>query len=223
MKFPRRYALVIANGSVPRRELCRTLAKDASLIVCADGGANKALERGIRPHVIVGDLDSVKRSTLKALRTSQIVLNVNQEATDLEKALDYLISKRLRKVLVLGATGRRTDHTLTNFSILKKYSQCECRSTMAPRRQLDIRFIDDFLELRILPHRSVLTTSVGEILSLVPLGKAEGITTTGLRFPLKNESLELGLREGQSNEATARRVVITYTSGTLLLARFHHL
>lgn len=212
MSKPGTYALVIADGHVPDKRICEKLTKHASTIACADGGADWARRRGIRPDIIVGDLDSVRPSTLKAFRASRIVLNVSRDSTDLEKTLDVLMERPLRKVIVLGATGRRTDHLLTNFSILKKYSG-----------RLDLRFIDDQHEFRILPRRTVLRAQIGELITLFPLGSARGITTTGLRYALNNDTLEIGVREGQSNEATERRITISYKAGSLLLARFHGL
>ncbi len=64
------------------------------------------------------------------------------------------------------------------------------------------------------------TATVGEKISLIPLERCKGVTTHNLKYRLQNESLELGIREGISNEATGRKVTISVKRGTLLLYRF---
>jgi thiamine pyrophosphokinase len=58
---------------------------------------------------------------------------------------------------------------------------------------------------------------LGRLVSLVPFGRVEGITTTGLKFPLRGEPLEWGVREGVSNQSVAEEVVVTIERGELLL------
>ncbi len=60
-----RNALVICNGEVLVKKAIAPLLQKSSFIVCADGGANKARELGIRPDVIIGDLDSISPATAK--------------------------------------------------------------------------------------------------------------------------------------------------------------
>ncbi len=65
--MPKR-ALVIANGEPPKKQLLQSLAREANLIICADGGANAALKAGIVPQAIVGDLDSIHAEALVRFR-----------------------------------------------------------------------------------------------------------------------------------------------------------
>jgi thiamine pyrophosphokinase len=58
----------------------------------------------------------------------------------------------------------------------------------------------------------------GEKISLLPVGKAVGVTTTGLEYPLENEHLELGTR-GVSNRANAEKISVSVQSGALLIFR----
>jgi thiamine pyrophosphokinase len=48
-------------------------------------------------------------------------------------------------------------------------------------------------------------------------GKVKGIKTKGLLYPLNDEELENGKRDGSSNEAISDTISIEYTSGSLLL------
>ena len=91
-------ALLICNGTPPTRTLARRLAARAELIVAADGGANIALRLGLRPDVIIGDLDSIKPASRKACASSLIIQVKRQDNTDLEKALDYLRARKMKSV-----------------------------------------------------------------------------------------------------------------------------
>jgi thiamine pyrophosphokinase len=57
----------------------------------------------------------------------------------------------------------------------------------------------------------------GQIVSLIPLGKVEGITTKGLKFPLNDETLEIGFREGASNAILQKQFSIEIKNGILLV------
>ncbi len=130
----------------------------------------------------------------------------DQNSTDLEKALDYALAQGIRRAVVIGATGRRPDHELANISILGKYQHL-----------LALSFVDAWCRIEIIDAPVTLPLKIGTTLSLMPLGRCEGITTRGLRFPLNEEALELGVREGLSNMVAESPVHISLRRGKLLL------
>lgn len=202
------YTLVIANGDIPPGPVVRSLSHGARRIVCADGGANIAARFHIRPDAIVGDLDSLTPRNRKKFASAEILHRPSQYATDLEKALDYCIAGRLTNVVIVGAAGKRFDHALSNVSIIRKY-----------HTRLSIRCVDSYGEFFIVTKSVFIDTVRGQIISLVPLGTCSGITTSGLMYELRNGTLEVGVREGQSNVAIAQRVGIRLTKGSLLVFR----
>lgn len=202
--------LIIANGTLPRRSTVRTLAAAADVIVCADGGANGARKLGIRPDVILGDFDSITPSTKKFFRAIPVMLIEEQNRTDMEKAIDYCIRRRIASVDVVGATGDRIDHTTGNLWCFKKFGD-----------RVRLRFIDSVGVLTQIRGSIRLSMEIGERLSLIPLDRCSGVTTANLKYPLHNDLLELGVKEGISNEATGTSVKITVRQGTMLLFRFH--
>lgn len=201
-------ALIIANGAPPSSALARRLAAAADLVICADGGANHAVRLGVRPDVILGDLDSITASTRKRFRGVPSLRIAEQESTDLEKAIRYALLHRCTEIIVVGATGKRLDHTAGNLGCFRKFG---VRCAM--------RFIDDDGELTLVGRDASLRTRRGELLSLIPLERCSGVTTTGLKFGLRNASLELGVREGTSNRALASKATVSVKKGTLLLYR----
>jgi thiamine pyrophosphokinase len=49
----------MANGVAPDETTVRRWLDSATRLICADGGARAALSLGQRPHVVVGDQDSL--------------------------------------------------------------------------------------------------------------------------------------------------------------------
>jgi thiamine pyrophosphokinase len=203
-------ALIIANGLQPPLFIVRPFVLAAQLVVCADGGANHALKMNIKPHVIIGDFDSIMSSTKHYYSHIRQIVDPDQNSTDLEKAISYCVRQKMASADIVGATGDRLDHTTGTLGCFKKY-----------RGEIDLRVIDSVGVLSLVRDEAAFTARVGEKVSLIPLDRCTGITTQNLKYPLNGESLELGEREGISNQATGAEVRISVTSGTLLLYRFH--
>ena len=199
-------ALILANGHPPSKRLLLRLVKQSAVFVCADGGANTAARLGLKPDLIIGDLDSIAPVTLRKFRNVQTRRIADQNSTDLEKALSWVTRKGHKDIVVAGATGRRLDHSLGNLSALVKFS-----------RKARIRFVDDASEVCFVGSEFRFEASPGTVVSLIPLSLCEGIVTHGLKWELKNESLRLGFRESTSNMVKSSPVSIRVRRGDLLL------
>lgn len=181
----------------------------AKILIGADGGGNTCMELGVRPDVVIGDLDSFDVEKYPDLN---IIHDSDQETNDLEKALDLARERGAETVVVLGATGARFDHALKNISVLVRYNSVF----------QDVVFKDDRCLMRILPRRFRDEIGKNVTISLFPVsGKVEGIVTKGLAFPLNGESLENGVRDGSSNRTMDASVEINHESGDLLMMVYH--
>jgi len=205
-----KHALIIASGRFPSLQSVRQIVKRAEVIVCADGGANFARRVGIQPDVILGDMDSITFSTKTFFKSVPQLLVEDQNSTDLEKAIEFCIQRKATSIDVVGWSGDRIDHTTGGLGCFKKYGS-----------RVSLRFHDAVGELTLIRKQVKLTMRKGEKLSLIPLDRCTGVTTKNLKYGLHNQTLELGVREGISNEATAKQVSITVKKGTLLLYRFY--
>lgn len=210
MKRQNTHALIICNGEMPSKKILAPLLKHKPFIICADGGANKARLFGIMPHVIIGDLDSITEKTRHYYSSVPVIHLPDQNSTDLEKALEYLLTNKYSAAAVVGATGDRPDHTLSNFSILLKY-----------HRRLTVLYIDERCTIEVIHKKVRFAAQIGQQISLVPMGVCAGVLTAGLKYPLKRESLEPGVKEGTSNEAVKRIVTVSLKKGPLLLFKIH--
>lgn len=202
-------ALIIANGEACSYELVGQLLEWSPFVIVLDSAMERALELGIKVDVLLGDFDrgfdadyyKEKQYPLEIVHAS------NQDKTDLEKAFDYLIEKNHKAVNVIWATGRRADHTITNITTIVAY-----------RNLLKIVILDDHSKVFLLQNNFEKWYPANTIISLIPIGKATGITTQNLYYALNNEDLTIGYRTGSSNHVISDGIVsIQHAAGDLLL------
>lgn len=203
--------LIFANGVLPNLEAARRLIQSDDYIICADGGARHALALGLRPDLVVGDLDSLDDRDRQAAERggAQFVrYPTDKNETDLELALRHALERSPDTILIVAALGDRLDQTLGNLSLLSDPSLAV----------LDVRF-DDGLEEAFFCHtRSEIRGSSGDIVSLIPWGTpVEGIHTEGLKWPLHDETLHPEKTRGISNEMTGEHAGVRIASGVLLI------
>lgn len=202
-------ALIIANGASCSRELMGQLLEWSPLVIVLDSAIERVMELGIKADVLLGDFD--RGFNAEKYREVQypieIVYTPDQDKTDLEKAFDYLIQRKIPAVNVIWATGRRADHTITNITNIVRY-----------RDRLKIVLLDDHSKIFLLPKRFDKWYPAGNPISLIPIGRVEGISTQNLKYPLSAEELVIGYRTGSSNEAQNDGIVtIEHTTGDLLM------
>ena len=205
---------VVIVGSAPvAAGLLASLAASANSLICADGGADAALAAGLRPDLVIGDLDSIGPATLESLRTRAVRFEEHPAAkdqTDLELALEHALRSRPSRITIAGGLGGgRFDHSLGNVLLL----------ALPQLRGVDVRLVDARTEVLATWDTATIRGGQGEYLSLLPLtAQVEGITTAGLLYPLRDESLLQGHTRGVSNELTAAEATITVRAGCLLIA-----
>lgn len=202
-------ALIIANGAECHPELLGQLLEWSPWVVVLDSAIERVLMHHIKVDVLLGDFDRDFDPNIYLERQYplEIIHMPNQNKTDLEKAFDYLIEKGFPAANVVWATGKRADHTFINLTTIAAY-----------RDKLKVVIHDDHSKVYLLPRLFKKWYPVQTKLSLVPLGLVEGITTHNLQYPLENESLQLGYRNGNSNSVAEDGMVsIEHQSGDLLL------
>ena len=202
-------ALLVANGDPVSDVLLRSLVEEAAVVVAADGGVRHLVALGIQPDVVVGDLDSLTDELREKLEGADLQHDADQEGTDTSKALDYLIARGHTGVTITCAGGGRADHALSNLALLYSY-----------RGAAEIRILDDSGEATYVEGSVSFDAPVGQIISLLPFSDAHGVTTEGLVWALKDETIKVGPR-GVSNLVESSPVQINIRDGGLFLFKLH--
>lgn len=197
-------AILCLNSTLPNANFFSLFS--AVPLIAADGAALhlRAMQR--EASIIIGDMDTLQRSGRyeEFAATPQLAID-DQESTDFEKCLSYCLAQRWHAVLVCGIHGGEMEHTLNNWSIAMRYAQ---------RMHLCIYDAGRYGLPVYAPV--VLPTQSNETISLIPQPRAL-LSTQGLYWPLHNEELQLGTREGARNRATGSTVQLDIHSGSLLV------
>ena len=202
-------ALIIANGASCDPELLEQLLKGSPLVIVLDSAMERVMKLNIKVDVLLGDFDrDFDANYYKEHQYPiEIVHTPDQSKTDLEKAFDYLYERKIAAVNVVWATGKRTDHTITNLTNIVRY-----------REKLKIVILDDHSKVFLLSKKFEKWYTANTPISLIPIGHVTGIHSENLFYALRNESLTIGYRTGSSNHVIKDGVVIIeHKEGDLLM------
>lgn len=203
-------ALIIANGADCGDELLQQLMEWSPYVLALDGAVHRLLERNIRFDAWLGDFDSgagVDEMALSKMGDIQRIWAEDQDKTDLEKGIEFLISKGHVAANIIWGTGRRADHTINNMATLWRYHD-----------QITLSLLDDHSRVYPLNRQFKKWYPAGTAISLIPVGYASGINSSNLEYSLLNHRLELPHSTGSSNRVLEDGFVeITYAEGHLLM------
>lgn len=203
--------VIFANGDVPDIGAARRLLNPEDHVICADAGARHARLLGRLPDIVIGDLDSLgagDQSWLAEARIPIVRYPHDKDATDLELAVQHALNADSHTIVVVGALGSRLDHTLGNIALLADERLAERDASL-----------DDGVEMvRLCRAKTKVSGGAGDIVSLVPWGMpVTGVRTTGLRWPLRGETLWPERSRGISNLMLGEAAEIAIESGRLLV------
>ena len=204
--------IIFANGDLPDLTKARALLRPDDFILCADGGTRHALALGIKPHLIIGDMDSIEKETLKKFQEGDDVeielFPRDKNETDLELAVNKAIELNPREILIVAALGGRTDHSLANLALLAD-----------PRPStFDVRLDNGVEEIFFCRNQVQVHGRSGDLVSLIPWGSlVQGAQTKNLKWHLVNETLYPEKTRGISNEMLSDVASVKIESGLLLI------
>ena len=118
-------AVIVAGGEFPTAPLPLEILQSAQYVVCCDGAADRYIATGRVPDAIVGDGDSISAANRKKFAHLLHIIT-EQESNDQTKAVRFLMEHGKRRIAIVGATGRREDHTIGNISLLIEYARAGC-------------------------------------------------------------------------------------------------
>ena len=165
-------AVILANGDYPSAPLPLQVLEKAPYVVCCDGGANEYIAKGHLPDVIIGDGDSLSEEN-RAKYVSIIHHNPDQETNDQTKAVQFLLAQGKKRIAIVGATGKREDHTIGNISLLMEYM----------RMGVDVCMYTDYGVFIPCKDEFVWMCSVGQQISIFNF-TARDMKSKGLAYPI---------------------------------------
>ncbi|MBI2775861.1 MAG: thiamine diphosphokinase [Chloroflexi bacterium] len=217
----RRHVVVLADGDPPARDALDAAwpgwSDGIEVVIAADGGARLAATLGFRIDHWVGDGDSLGADGVAALRGAGIETDLVEAAKD-ESDTELALAAAARvpgvgRITILGALGgRRVDHAIANLGLL----------ALPVADDLDVAIVDPGSRIRLLsggPDGAGLSLAgrPGDLVSLLPMDDVDGVTTEGLRYPLRDEPLRVGPARGLSNVRERADAAVRIQTGRLLV------
>ena len=207
-------AAIFLNGTPDPQPLLAAVAKTADLVVAADGGARHALEAGIVPDLIVGDLDSLESNFLREIEERRVELQRHPREKDkMDGHLAVLAAKERGAIAadLVCAAGGKPGAVFALPHILLAAERTGLRSTV----------FADWGSMFVLESGSRAVEGIpGDSISIFPLaGPATGVTLEGMAYPLQNAILEPGDTLGFHNELIGRKATVSVEGGTLLVVQ----
>lgn len=201
---------IIASGPIYNKKLHKELLEDFDIYICADGGADNAKNFGIVPKYIIGDLDSITKSSLSYFKNHEkveIIRDTNQDKTDLELAIDFAQKLNPKEIIIFGAIGSRLDHTLANIYCLDKI-----------KSEIEAKIIDDKTTIELIKDKTRIVGKKDDIISIIPISSISNLKYSGFKWNVKNLNTQPGWF-GISNKIEKEPASISFSDGKLLLIR----
>jgi len=194
-------AVIVAGGDYPTSEQALQVLHNAPYVVCCDGAADRYIATGHVPDAIVGDGDSISAYN-RTKYASRLHIVAEQETNDQTKAVNFLLGKGMRHIAIVGATGRREDHTIGNISLLIEYA----------RAGAQVRSFTDHGVFIPCNGNTTLKCRKGQQVSIFSI-TAKKLSAEGLLYPIYDFS---NWWQGTLNECTGKEFTI-YAEGEYLL------
>lgn len=204
---------MVVSGGDPPAPGCAHAVPLGAPVITADRGLEHALALGLEVAVAVGDFDSASPKAVAVAEAAGVRIErhpVEKDATDLELALDIALEMSPLRILVLASRGGRLDHELATLLLLgsERYATAEIVANIGEAH------------VHVVRGRRAIRGEPGDRVTVLAVnGPAIGVTTEGLAYPLRGETLEPGSSRGVSNVFESEAARISVDDGVLLAIR----
>jgi thiamine pyrophosphokinase len=205
--------IIISGGYPPTKEILRRELEESSFLICADSGGNCLYQYNIIPNYLIGDFDSIDRNALEFFSQKDCLIErypVEKNYTDTELAVIKAEQLGAKKIVFLGCTGTRLDHTLGNIGLLHK-----CLNN-----NIEAYIKDSNNSITMVNHSLTLKGKPGDKFSLFAYkNPIENLTILGAKYNLNRYNLKIGDGLTISNEFMQSEVIINFDSGNLIIVQ----
>jgi thiamine pyrophosphokinase len=202
--------VIVSGGNPPPEKILLEQLEEADLIIGVDKGCDVLIEHEIIPHYILGDFDSATKDITILINkgAEKIVFPAEKDETDSALAVNLSIEKGATKIVGLGMTGTRYDHTLANFGLLKK----------ALEKNIGMQIIDGNNTIFLTKKPMKLYGKKGDTISFQAYDeKVKNLSISHAKYLLEDYDLNIGDSRTVSNEFVESYMDIKFDKGTLMV------
>lgn len=205
-------AVIFLNGAPDTPELLRRVAGGADLVIAADAGARRAVDAGIVPDLVVGDMDSLGKKGVREMDRRGVLLErhaVRKDKMDGHLAVIAAGERGATELNLLCASGGKFSAFFAVPHLL----------LAAERMGIRAAAISGWGRMFVVENGSrMLAGAPGDGVSIFPFtGPADGVTLEGFDYPLEDARLEIGDTLGFHNELTDETGRMSVGEGALLV------
>lgn len=171
--------VIVAGGQFPKKEIFNEIAKDVDYIIAADSGYDYLIKLDVKVDYLIGDFDSIEYDINEVKTPDIIQFPKEKDFTDLHIAINKAIELGSKKVTILGATGTRLDHTITNMFLLR----------LLYDSGIDGKIIDNNNEVMLIKGKKKIQKKHYKYLSIIPLSNNTEVSISGVKYPLTNKQV----------------------------------
>lgn len=200
--------LIVTGGSIDYVWAKQWLEKRSyDYVIAADSGLEHACALDIPVDFILGDYDSINPGVLERFThsTQTVTYPRRKDFTDTHLALLTAINKGAENIDIIGATGSRLDHTMTNVFVMKAALDAGVFCAMYDAHN-KIYLLDGTVHIE-------KCRQYGAYVSLAPMSSEVTVSLSGVLYPLEHFVLKQGLSLCQSNEISEEDAVIAVEDG----------
>lgn len=204
-------AIVVTGGKKPSKELLLNTLEKGDYVIGVDSGCNCLYEYNIDPNTILGDFDSVSEEVLEYFREKnidEVILSVDKDYSDTRFGYEKAKELGFKKIIILGATGSRMDHTIGNFGLFFDALKCN----------IELEIIDENNRMFFINKKTSLKGNFGDILSFIPMSdEVTNVTIKGAKYLLNNYDMTLLEPRALSNEFLNTDIEISFDKGVMMV------
>lgn len=185
-----RFAILLSGEIHPTGRLAGQLA--GARVIAADAGMAHAGTLGLETELWVGDFDSSPRSLMDTCpHVPREAFPADKDATDGELAVRAALARGAREVVLAGGLGGGSDHAFAHLTL-----------TLGLARRGIASFVTSGREEAwpLVPGDFRLDAPAGARLSVLAFTDLEGLSLSGVRWPLARRDVALGSTLTISNE-----------------------
>ena len=204
-------AVIISGGKEPSKDILFREIQDADIIIGADKGCEVLYKYDITPDYILGDFDSANDEIINSIEErakKKITYKREKDYTDTEIAYNLAVEKGANEIILLGATGTRYDHSLSNLGLMLR----------GVKSSIKVKVIDDNNFIFLTDKSITLQGNKGDIISFQAYcDEIKNFNISGAKYNLSNYTLKLGDGITTSNEFLDEDIRVSFDSGILMI------
>ena len=204
-------AVIISGGKEPSKDILFREIQDADIIIGADKGCEVLYKYDITPDYILGDFDSANDEIINSIEErakKKITYKREKDYTDTEIAYNLAVEKGANEIILLGATGTRYDHSLSNLGLMLR----------GLKSSIKVKVIDDNNFIFLTDKSITLQGNKGDIISFQAYcDEIKNFNISGAKYNLSNYTLKLGDGITTSNEFLDEDIRVNFDNGILMI------